>query len=340
LRSDIGPIAFAPRDRPAGVFNQKAEGGDVRLALFNEHVPGLVAGDRIVDVADVVGPAVMALRPAARARELIACFDALRPALAEAASRPGKPLSDVQLRAPLPRPGKILVGLSNYREGVDAPLKAINMAMKSPSSVIDPGGVVELPPQQAVVFHHEAQLVAVIGKPGKDIAQDRALEHVLGYTSAINVNARGLGYGLGIDTDSFDTFTPLGPWIVTRDEIPDPQVLTVTLRQDGQLREDYSTADMAHPIAELIAFASRLVGLEPGDLIFAGARYQGQGPVQHGETAELEIGPIGRLSVRFNDPLARRWPKGVDAGLAKAAQDARAAGTPIPFKTASIQQLA
>jgi 2-keto-4-pentenoate hydratase/2-oxohepta-3-ene-1,7-dioic acid hydratase in catechol pathway len=312
----------------------------VKLALFDEHIPGLVVGERIIDVSDIVGCGLMALRPAPRARELIARWGSLETALEEAAGRPGKSLDQVRLRSPLPRPGKILIGLRNYGEGVQASSGSANLALKSPSSVLDPDGQVELPPCAAAVFHHEAQLVAVVGTGGKDIPRDQALDHVFGYTGAINIIARGLGFGLGIDTDSFDTFTPLGPWIVTSDEIVDPQNLSIKLWQDGELRENYSTADMTHSVADLSSFASRLSALEPGDVIFAGACYQGIGPVQHDETAMLEIQSVGRLNVRFNDPLRRLWPKGVDKGIAEAARAARLSGAPIPFKTACVRQLA
>lgn len=170
----------------------------------------------------------------------------------------------------------------------------------------------------ANIFHHEAELVAVIGRRGKDVAPAAAMDHVFGYTCGVDVSARlrnaGPGGALG---KTYEGFAPVGPCIVTSDEVPDPHNLRVRLWVDGQPRHDYSTSDMARYIPECIEYMSSIVALRPGDLLFTGTNHQGIGPMQDGETVELEILPVGRLTFHVSDPLKRRWPKGIDEVSAK-----------------------
>jgi 2-keto-4-pentenoate hydratase/2-oxohepta-3-ene-1,7-dioic acid hydratase in catechol pathway len=169
------------------------------------------------------------------------------------------------------------------------------------------------------VFHHEAELCVVIGKPAKDISRADAMNYVFGYTCMMDISARGLTRGgvTGWYVDkSYDTFAPLGPWIVTRDEVADPQKLSVKLSVDGVPRQDYNTDDMEHGVAELVAWASEVSTLEPGDIISCGTNHQGLGPVQDGDTLTMEIQSIGSLTVTVSDPLKRSWPKKVDTEIA------------------------
>src|SRR5229473_4223211 len=124
----------------------------MKLALFNDYVPGLVNGDRIIDISSIVGPAVMNLPPADRMLALIADFERLRAKITEGAGSQGLPLSQVQLRAPVPRPSKMLFGLGNYRENVNGALAPLGLFLKSPSSILDPGGTVKLPAVDAVII--------------------------------------------------------------------------------------------------------------------------------------------------------------------------------------------
>src|SRR5215470_12675059 len=298
----------------------------MKLALFNDYVPGLVNGDRIVDLSSVVGPAVMNLAPVDRMSAIIADFDRLRPKIAGSAGSQGLPLSEVQLRAPMPRPSKMLFGLGNYRENVNGDIAPLGLFLKSPSSILDPGGTVKLPPLDAVIFHHEAELGFVIGKRGKDIPEAEALNYVLGYTCIVDVSARGLGGGVLFIDKSPDTFCPMGPWIVTRDEIPDPQKLRVRFWENEELRQDYNTEDMEHPISEIIAWASKIATLEVGDVFACGTNHQGLGPMQDGETGTIEIERIGRMSVTVEDPQKRRWPVGIDRGVGKAVRQWKLTG--------------
>lgn len=290
----------------------------MKLALFNDYSPGLVEGERIIDLSDVVGPAVMSLPPAERMPAIIADFERLRSKIAESAGRQGLPLTHVQLRAPVPRPGKMLFGLGNYRENVNGVPAPLGLFLKAPSSILDPGGTVTLPPIDAIIFHHEAELGFVVGKRGKNIPEAEALDYVFGYTCIIDVSARGLGTGVLFIDKSADTFCPMGPWIVTRDEIPDPQTLRVQYWENDELRQDYNTDDMEHPIREMIAWASQIATLEVGDVFACGTNHQGLGPMQDGETGTIAIERIGRMTVKVADPLKRRWPFGIDRGIGQA----------------------
>ncbi len=295
----------------------------MKLALFNDFIPGLVRGERVIDLRGVLG-AIAEAPPAERLPRLIADFERLRPRLEEAAERDGVPLSDVRLRPPLPRPSKIFCCIGNYKEGVESPVQPLDMFLKSPDAVIGPDDTVELPPVPATIFHHEAELAVVIGQRAKRVAVDQAMAHVFGYTCFIDVSARGIGQRSFIGK-SFDTFAPLGPWIVTADEVGDPQRLQVRLWVDGQLRHDYNTDDMEHPVAEVVTWASQVAALSPGDVIACGTNHQGIGPVQDGELVEIEIERIGRMRVRVQDPLKRQWPKGVDEAMARRVREGRLA---------------
>lgn len=298
----------------------------MKLVLFDEYIPGVVNGDRVADFSDAVGKAVMDLNPADRMRAIIAGFDRLRDAIQKAAAGKGAPLASVRLRAPMPGPSKMLFGLGNYCENVKGAMRPLGLFLKAPSSILDPGGTVRLPPHDAIIFHHEAELGFVIGRRGKDIPEDRAMDHIFGYTCIIDVSARGLGQGTGFIDKSADTFCPMGPWIVTRDEIPDPHKLNVRLWENEQLRQDYNTDDMEHPIPELVSWASRLATLEVGDVFACGTNHQGLGPMQDGETSTIEVERVGRMTVKVEDPLKRRWPFGIDPGIGKAVRQWKLTG--------------
>ena len=313
----------------------------MKLALFNDYVPGLVNGDRIIDISAIVGPSIMSLPPADRVLALIADFDRLRAKIAEGTGSQGLPLAQVQLRAPVPRPSKMLFGLGNYRENVDGKIPPLGLFLKSPSSILDPGAAVKLPAIDAVIFHHEAELGFVIGKRGKDISEAEALDYVFGYTCIVDVSARGLGGGVLFIDKSPDTFCPMGPWIVTRDEVPDPQKLSVKFWENDELRQDYNTDDMEHPVREIIAWASKIATLEVGDVFACGTNHQGLGPMQDGETGTIEIERIGRMTVKVEDPQKRRWPVGIDRGIGKAVRQMKLTGVmPKPSEVFQTKRIA
>lgn len=205
------------------------------------------------------------------------------------------PLAEVKLLAPA-QPSKILCIGRNYVEhakehNVDVP-KIPLIFLKPPSSILDPGGTILLPPQ-SIQVEHEAELVVVIGKRGRDIPPEKAKDHIFGYTVGNDVTARDLQKSDGQWTrgKGFDTFCPFGPWIETDF---DPSDAIVTCKVNGQPRQMASTRDMVFSVNQLIAFISSVMTLEPGDLIFTGTP-AGVGPLVPGDSVEVEIEGLGKL---------------------------------------------
>jgi 2-keto-4-pentenoate hydratase/2-oxohepta-3-ene-1,7-dioic acid hydratase in catechol pathway len=293
----------------------------VRLVLFDKPgqppLPGLLTDRGVVSIADV---APLAHTPQATMQALIDHFDELRAALEDKA-RVGapQPLEEVRLRAPLPRPGKILACIANYWEHGAMEARPLNMFLKNADAVIGPGDTIVLPEHtEPWIFMHEAELALVIKGPAKSVKRDDWKRAVFGYTGMIDVSARGegrrtwkTGSWLG---KSFDTFAPIGPCIATLDEIANPNDVHVRFWVDGQLRHNYNTDDMEHPVPELVEFATAIMTLNTGDLIACGTNHEGLGPLQNGETVDFEIRGIGRMRLTVRDPLKRTWEKGIYMG--------------------------
>jgi len=206
------------------------------------------------------------------------------------------PLASVKLLAPA-QPSKIICVGRNYAEhakehGAEMP-KVPLIFMKPPSAIINPGERIILPPQSRQV-EHEAELVAVIGKHGRNITAEEARNYILGYTIGNDVTARDLQKSDDQWTRAkgFDTFCPFGPWI---DTDFDPSDALITCKVGGQPRQMASTRDMLFNVSTLIAFISSVMTLEPGDLIFTGTP-AGVGPLRPGDVVEVEIEGLGKLS--------------------------------------------
>jgi 2-keto-4-pentenoate hydratase/2-oxohepta-3-ene-1,7-dioic acid hydratase in catechol pathway len=176
--------------------------------------------------------------------------------------------------------------------------------------VIGPGDSIVLSDLPATHFEAEAALAVVIGTETRKVTEAEALSHVLGYTAFLDVFGAGLGRP-GIGTffgKSLDTCGPMGPCIVTADELADPQHLHVQLLLNGVSRQDYSTAEMLMPVAGVIAAASAIMTLRPGDVVTVGSPVASPILLSHDDEAVVEIEGIGRLAVRVTDPLRREWP--------------------------------
>ena len=206
------------------------------------------------------------------------------------------PLSDVKLIPPC-EPGKIVCVGRNYVEhakelGNEVP-KVPLLFLKPPSAVIAQGEAILLPPQSAQV-EHEAELVVVIGKRGRNVTAENARKHILGYTIGNDVTARDLQKtdGQWTRAKGFDTFCPFGPWIDTEF---DPADAVITCRVNGQMRQMASTRDMVFNVGVLIAYISSVMTLEPGDLIFTGTP-SGVGELKNGDRVDVEIEGLGNLS--------------------------------------------
>jgi 2-keto-4-pentenoate hydratase/2-oxohepta-3-ene-1,7-dioic acid hydratase in catechol pathway len=208
--------------------------------------------------------------------------------------------------APL-RPGKIIgIGL-NYRDHIDeaglsAPERPLVFA-KLPSSVIGPGEPIVIDPAITQNVDWEVELAVVIGRRMRNVDEGDALHHVFGYTVANDVSARDVQFAEQqlVRAKSIDTFCPLGPVIVTADEVADPQSLRLRTSVNGEIVQDSTTAQMAFGVAELLAFCSRSFTLEPGDVLLTGtppgcgAFMTPPRSLRPGDVVEVEVEGIGVL---------------------------------------------
>jgi len=204
-------------------------------------------------------------------------------------------ISDVKLLAPM-LPSKILCIGRNYVEhakehGHEVPKIPI-VFMKPPSSILDPGGTIILPPQSQQV-EHEAELVVVIGKRGHNVTAENAKKYIFGYTVGNDVTARDIQNAESQWTRAkgFDTFCPFGPWVDTEFNAADA---VITCKVNGQPRQMASTRDVVYSVSTLIAFISSVMTLEPGDLLFTGTP-AGVGPLKDGDVVVVEIEGLGVL---------------------------------------------
>ena len=231
-------------------------------------------------------------------------------ASARAASGRQLPLSQARLAAPIENPSKIVgIGLNYVDHAAESHLalpKQPLMFAKLPSSIVGPGQAIQWSAGLASKVDYEAELVVVIGRPARNVSEAEALSVVFGYTCGNDVSARDLqgADGQWVRAKSLDTFTPLGPWIVTGDEIPDPQALTIRGTLNGQQMQGSPARDMVFGVAHLIAYLSRSFTLLPGDLIFTGTPPgvgDGRTPpvyLKDGDEYAVEIDSIGRLANR------------------------------------------
>ena len=284
----------------------------MRLAIVEGNRPAIVAPD---------GNSVRVCRPDAAWHAAAAPFGAgwWTAMCSQALSRPCEddleepiPVQSVRLQAPVLLPSKVIACASNYeahveemretvlpRTNQDAPswLLHFDVFLKAPSSIVGPQDSVRIPPvalEQELKVHHECELAIVIGRPGRAIRADKAYEHVFGYLPALDMTVRGAGDRSR--RKSYDTFTPVGPWLTTADEVPEPHDLQISLRVNGEQRQVVNTASMVVQIPEIIEYASSVMTLNPGDLILTGAP-PGVGPVIVGDRIECSISDLGRMTV-------------------------------------------
>jgi 2-keto-4-pentenoate hydratase/2-oxohepta-3-ene-1,7-dioic acid hydratase in catechol pathway len=304
----------------------------MKLCLFQSGakapvLPGLITERGVVSVASAVKN-LSARTPTEAMIGIIDNYEKLKPAL-ERLAKSGKalPLAKVRLRAPLMRPGKVLCCIGNYYEHQVREPKQLNMFMKNPDSTIGPGDTIVLPENtEPSSFQHEAELALVFKGPSKNVKQKNWRKAVFGYTLMIDVSARSDGRfnwrrGSWM-SKSFDTFGPLGPCIVTTDEIADPNNLHLQFWNDGQLRHDYNTNDMEHRVPALVEFATSVMTMNSGDIIACGTNHEGLGPLQDGEKVTIEIKEIGSMTLKVKDRLKRKWDRGIFMGANSTHPDA------------------
>ena len=252
----------------------------MRLVSYDEGQVGYLAGDQVIPL------------PARTMRDVIASWSAGKP------PAPGReasiPLRDVRLRVPVADPSKIIAAPVNYRDhqaemSTDAQVGALGFFLKAPSSLLDPGGTLQLPYHDRR-FDQEGELALVMGRTARHVGGQDALSCVFGYTGLLDITMRG-----GEDRStrkSFDTFTPMGPVLVTADEFGNPDDVELRCWVSGDLRQKASTRDLIWSAARLVSYASSVTTLYPGDVISTGTP-AGVGPLIAGDTIRLEVSRLG-----------------------------------------------
>ncbi len=284
----------------------------MKLCYFNDWRLGVIKGDSVVDVTDAAKGV-----PHRDTRDLIvgviAEWDSYKGKLEKAAADgKGVPLASVQLRPPVPRPGNIDCMAVNYMEDGTLPEKpAINCFHKAATAVIGDGDTMVLPDVPASIFEGEAELALIIGKRASNVKAADYKQYIFGYTCFIDGSARGLPPpgNVFFQMKSRATFAPMGPWLVTADEIADPQKLGIELKNNGVTMQKFNTDDMAHQIPRVIEWLSSIHTLEPGDVVATGTNHRGLNSFMDGDKIELTIEKVGTLSFSIKDDLKRTWAR-------------------------------
>jgi 2-keto-4-pentenoate hydratase/2-oxohepta-3-ene-1,7-dioic acid hydratase in catechol pathway len=284
----------------------------MKLMYFDDFRLGVVKGDAVVDVSKLVKD-IPHTGPQELMSGLIERFAKYKAKLQKAAAAgKGVPLKKVRIRPPLPRPHNVDCMAVNYMEdGTRTEPAPINAFHKSPSGIIGDGDTLVLPDVPATIFEGEAEMALVIGKRASKVPAAKAMSHIFGYVNFIDGSARGLppSGNTFYQMKSRDTFAPMGPYIVTADEIADPHRLQVRLWVNGILMQNFNTSDMAHKIPRCIEWVSSIHTLEPGDVLATGTNHRGLNPFQDGDRVELEVEGLGRLRIKVRDDLKRTWAR-------------------------------
>jgi 2-keto-4-pentenoate hydratase/2-oxohepta-3-ene-1,7-dioic acid hydratase in catechol pathway len=272
----------------------------MKLIRFNGGRIGVVANERVFDVTEAVGEDPAAWPPTGICR-VIRDFAQLRPALdAVVAKGASVPLASVRLETPVPWPNKLMAYPVNYhdhaKEMASRGLANIQgYFLKSNSSLSGPADPIELPALPGREIHHECEIALVIGKQGRQIAPENALDHVFGFSCLLDMTVRGKEER--VFRKSYDSFTPLGPWIVTADEVPDVTNINMRLWVNDELKQQANTRDLIVDMRQMVSIASSASTLYPGDLIATGTP-AGVGPVRDGDVVTIEVENVGRMAIR------------------------------------------
>jgi len=311
----VGASGATGRESPKKEIN-------VKLLTFksgSEFKVGVLDGDNVIDLAKAAAAAGKTVP--ATMRDIVAAGDAglatIRDVVAAAKGKAdlSLPLKDVHVAAPLQdlRKNVFCVG-RNYKAHIEEMARAMNRPdpnypkvaeffTKPPTTVVGPNDDVERHAKYTDKLDYEVELAVIIGKGGRNISAENALDHIFGYTVVNDVTARDAqrAHGQFFKGKSFDTFCPMGPWIVTKDEFGDPSGHRLTLKVNGEIRQDSTTSDLYHGVPAIIRDLSGALTLEPGDIIATGTPSgvaAGMEPpkwVQTGDVMEAEVEGIGVL---------------------------------------------
>jgi 2-keto-4-pentenoate hydratase/2-oxohepta-3-ene-1,7-dioic acid hydratase in catechol pathway len=282
----------------------------MKIASFDDCKVGVVSDDFIHDVTAVL-PDFLSHLPAQRINWLIEHWNELKDDIVKA-STCGKPipLSSVRLQPANPGAPHIYAAPANYRKHIgelgDRAVTAGGRSareqgffLKAPASLLGSGGTILLPRDSKRRFDHESELAVIIGKIARDVRREDAMSYVFGYSCLIDGTMRiekVTGEEERTMRKSFDTFTPMGPYLVTADEIDDPESLDNRLWVNDELRQSANTRELIVGVAELIEMVSSVVTLRPGDVIATGTP-EGVGPIEQGDVVRIEIQKVGSMTV-------------------------------------------
>ena len=271
----------------------------MKLASFNQGRLGVVAGDRLTDISDLV-PLPAGFWPPVGMLKLIADFAALKPRIEDAArTRKSVPLASVRLEAPVQWPNKLIAYPANYHahaEEMRSSYRADTQGffLKANSCISGPNDPIVLPAIKGPEIHHECELAIFIGRGGRGISLECAMQHIFGYACLMDMTVRGKQER--VMRKSFDTFCPIGPYIVTADEISDPANLDLQLTVNGVVKQKANTRDLVLDIPNMIAMASSVMTLYPGDIIATGTP-AGVGPMKPGDKVKIEFERVGSMTL-------------------------------------------
>jgi 2-keto-4-pentenoate hydratase/2-oxohepta-3-ene-1,7-dioic acid hydratase in catechol pathway len=280
----------------------------MKICRFDSNRVGVVRDDNVFDVTDIVGRLPALRWPVPLGDQFIDQLEALRPEIERLANRatPRK-LASVKLLSPVANPGKIVGAPINYNDHIAEAMKdqtiahgrdlktigETGMFLKANSSLVGPSeGVAQRFSDRR--NDHEAELAVIIGKYGTNISRDRALDYIAGYAIGLDMTVRGPE--MACFRKSIDSYSVLGPWLVTKDEIPDPNNLNLKLWVNGEPRQDSNTKYLVYDVQRLIEFTTSYYSVHPGDIIMTGTP-SGVGPVKPGDVIAVEIEKIGRMEV-------------------------------------------
>ncbi|RZL85349.1 MAG: FAA hydrolase family protein [Rhodococcus sp. (in: high G+C Gram-positive bacteria)] len=273
----------------------------MKLASFNHGRVGVVEGDGIVDVTDLVPGGLGPSWPSTAMPRALADLDALLQEFAGKRDQlPRLSLSEVALQAPVPRPGQLIALPANYDDHITE-MTSPNRADRNgffalaPSSISGPADPIVLPDLPGYTIDHECELAVIIGKPARHVRPEDAFDHIAGYACLVDVTVRGPQERAM--RKSFPSFTPLGPYLVTSDEVGNPDELGLSLSVNGEMRHDGNTRDLIVGIADGIAMISSVIPLEPGDVIATGTP-AGVGPLAPGDEVKIAVERVGDMTLQ------------------------------------------
>jgi 2-keto-4-pentenoate hydratase/2-oxohepta-3-ene-1,7-dioic acid hydratase in catechol pathway len=285
------------------------EENPLKILRFNDDRIGVMKSETIVvDVSEAVSSR-KAKGPQRVMEEIIDGWRKYRRRFEKIiAVQDGIPLDSIQLKCPLPRPSKCLAAFVNYVDRPDrSPESLPNEYFYKSPDLVGPGGTIELIDiPDAVVYQPEAEFAFVIGKSAKTVPASKAMDYVFGYIPFFDISTRGLARRTQFIPKGQDTHGACGPWILTKDEIPDPHSVVVKSWTNGETRQDYNTKFMAHKIPDQIAWLTRFLRLNPGDVIATGTYHEGLKPVNVGDTIEIEFDGLGRAKFHVEGNSSRK----------------------------------